>query len=383
MNDPIDLAIIGGGPAGTAAALEARRHGLEVALWDRDVFPRDKVCGEVLSAEALPILEQEVPTSLRRARVIRSAEFISPRGRTRRFTLPAPGAGLSRSVMDEALWRAATASGVHTLQGEAVGGIGRTASQLWAIDSGTGDPQHSRFLIVACGRWWTLRGLPSPTDRGRPQSSPDRDESTNWLGVKAHFKSLEQRDAVEMYFFPGGYCGVAPIEDGLYNACSLVHRSLARDACGRSPADFAAWIRQVARHQALDNRLSSGTQVSMTVTTAGMRLGSQSDMRNGALAAGDAGGFIDPFTGSGMSMALNSGRLAASILARTALHPDAASFEPELQYRRKRHAATARSYAFARLIRLLVSARADVQEAVACLLPLLGPRLTAETRWKA
>ncbi len=57
----LDLAIIGGGPAGTAAALEARRHGLRVALWERDRFPRDKVCGEFISPEALPLLQSEIP----------------------------------------------------------------------------------------------------------------------------------------------------------------------------------------------------------------------------------------------------------------------------------------------------------------------------------
>ncbi|MGA8185479.1 MAG: FAD-dependent oxidoreductase, partial [Terriglobia bacterium] len=49
----VDVAIIGGGPAGTAAALEARRQGLSVAVWERDRFPRDKVCGEFISPEAL------------------------------------------------------------------------------------------------------------------------------------------------------------------------------------------------------------------------------------------------------------------------------------------------------------------------------------------
>ena len=53
-----NFAILGGGPAGTAAALAARRLGMSVAIWDRDQFPRDKVCGESLSALGIEVLER-------------------------------------------------------------------------------------------------------------------------------------------------------------------------------------------------------------------------------------------------------------------------------------------------------------------------------------
>ena len=384
MSDLIDLAIIGGGPAGTAAALEARRRGFGVALWERDSFPREKVCGEVLSAEALPILAQEIPAALRRAAVIRSAEFVSRRGETYAFTLPKPAAGLSRRLMDEALWRAAADSGVRSEARTAAHGVRRTADGSWILDLGYKGLQHSHCLMVACGRWWALEGLPSPTGRQRNRDRPDLTRSSDWLGVKAHFHGLKRRDAVEMYFFPGGYCGVAPIEDGLYNVCCLVRRSLARDACGCSPGEFASWMGRVGRHPALDRRLSSGSQVSRTVTTAGMRLGRQSGVRSGVLFVGDAAGFIDPFTGSGISMALNSGRLAARVLARARFRIGeiACGDEAEFEYRRKRRTATGRGYAFAALIRMLVSASANVQEAAARLIPRFGAQLTAETRWK-
>lgn len=385
MNELIDLAIIGGGPAGTAAALEARRRGLEVVLWERDFFPRDKVCGEVLSAEALPILAEEIPAALRRAAVIRRAEFVSRRGRTYAFTLPQPGAGLSRRLMDEALWRAAAESGARSEERTAVHGVRRAAGGPWILELHNGALQQAILLIVACGRWWTLDGLPSSAGRQRDRSRPDLAESAGWLGVKAHFRGLQRCDAVEMYFFPGGYCGVAPVEDGLYNACCLVHRSLARGACGCSPGEFAAWMRRVGRHPALDERLGSGSQVSRTVTTAGMRLGGQSGVRNGALLVGDAAGFIDPFTGSGISMALNSGRLAARILAQARFRPSEMTWDDEVEpeYRRRRRTATGRGYAFAALIRMLVSARADVQEAAARLIPRFGAQLAAETRWRS
>src|SRR5437016_5830575 len=115
---PMDLAIIGGGPAGTAAALTARRCGLRVAIWERDRFPRDKVCGEFLSWEALPLLQQEIPETLARAAAIRSTEFISQGNRVYTFPLPGEARGLSRRLLDEALWRAAAAKGAEAFEEE-------------------------------------------------------------------------------------------------------------------------------------------------------------------------------------------------------------------------------------------------------------------------
>ena len=52
-----DVAIIGAGPAGSTLAALLAGAGVSVALIDRDVFPRDKLCGEFLSYDALPILD--------------------------------------------------------------------------------------------------------------------------------------------------------------------------------------------------------------------------------------------------------------------------------------------------------------------------------------
>src|SRR5712692_5801304 len=121
----MDLAIIGGGPAGTSAALEARKRGLSVTIWERDTFPRDKVCGEFLSSEAIPLLEQEIPTALARGAIIRRAEFISRGARTYTFRLPSPARGLSRLVMDWALWQAVYAKGGQNHEGRVVRRIRR------------------------------------------------------------------------------------------------------------------------------------------------------------------------------------------------------------------------------------------------------------------
>src|SRR4030088_1647617 len=56
MTDLYDVAVVGGGPAGSAAAITARRAGANVFQLERGKFPRQKVCGEFVSSEALGLL---------------------------------------------------------------------------------------------------------------------------------------------------------------------------------------------------------------------------------------------------------------------------------------------------------------------------------------
>ncbi len=369
----IDVAIIGGGPAGTAVAIEARRRGLRVAIWERDRFPRDKVCGGFLSPESLPLLERLIPEAFARAAPIRRSEFIPLSGHARGFTLPAPGRGLSRVALDAALWNVARAAGAQTHQGEAIRGLRKAAPACWEAESASGTVERARALIIACGRWWTLEGFPSPA-REQTNFSP-------WLGAKAHFRGLARRDVVEMYAFSGGYCGLAPIEGGLYNACCLVHRDLVRGANGLE--DFTAWLRGVTGHPALEARLRGATQASETIATAPLRPGWRSATHDGALLVGDAAGFLDPFTGDGISIALHSGTLAATELASAFSKGVQDLQRIAFSYGRGLRRAVGRSYMIAGLFRGLVRGPAFVQASAAAALPWLGERLHAETRWRA
>jgi flavin-dependent dehydrogenase len=378
----IDLAIIGGGPAGSAAALEARRRGLKVTIWDRERFPRDKVCGEFLSAESVPLLENEIPEVFGNASVIDHAEFVSARGRVLGFALPHPSRGLSRRALDEALWRAAARAGAATREGEAVRRVRRlhaNGDASWEIEAESGEAEAARSLVIACGRWWRIEGLDSPARSGNKKAAGQ------WLGVKAHFRGVEPRRAVEMFYFPGGYCGIAPVEDGLYNACCLVHRDLARSGTASAAKDFAAWIGAIARHEALNERLRGAVQEGETVTTAPVRPARRCASCDGALFAGDAAGFLDPFTGDGISMALHSGRLAAEVFAEnSAANPARRRRSAALEYEVRLRESVRRSFAVAGALRTLVRAPGAVQEVVAAaMIPHVGERLHAGTRWRS
>src|SRR3954471_240909 len=117
MSKPFDLVVIGGGPAGSAAAITAARGGARVVQLEKGMLPRQRVCGEFVSPESL----QLISFLLRDHELLAGSQNIPI---TRLFVddevliLPvAPaGASITRYDLDEALWQAAIASGVECRQ---------------------------------------------------------------------------------------------------------------------------------------------------------------------------------------------------------------------------------------------------------------------------
>ena len=150
-----------------------------------------------------------------------------------------------------------------------------------------------RSVINASGRWSNFK---------LADSDPN---STRWLGLKAHLYSADTEPSVDLYFFEDGYCGVQPVRapDGttVLNACALVRPSVA------STLDEV-----LCRHPLLKSRSRSWTAAIPTVSTFPVVLRDPVPVSGSVLNAGDAAGFVDPFVGDGISLALRGGNLAAS-----------------------------------------------------------------------
>jgi menaquinone-9 beta-reductase len=105
-----DLAVIGGGPAGTAAAITAGRNGRRALLLERGRFPRHKVCGEFVSAESLALLRSLLDSRhlglLRDAIQIPDARLFLD-SRTLSAPVDPPAASIARLDLDPALWESA------------------------------------------------------------------------------------------------------------------------------------------------------------------------------------------------------------------------------------------------------------------------------------
>jgi len=293
-----DLIIIGGGPAGTSAAISAARNGASVLLLERGRFPRHKVCGEFVSAESLglltDLLDDHRAALLGNAiRIPQARVFLD--GRVVQTVVDPPAASIARLDLDAALWHSAEGAGVEARQQVTVQSIGGTGPFRLLTTEGEFE---ARTLVNASGRWSNLNLTP--------------DESRHkWLGLKAHFAESFPEPSVDLYFFDGGYCGVEPVllsgegsSAGRVNASAMVR------------ADVASTLPEVfALQPALLKRSRSWTRLSDPVSTSPLIFRDPQPDRNNVLRVGDAAGFVDPFVGDGISLAMRSGALAAKCLA--------------------------------------------------------------------
>ena len=286
-----DVAIIGAGPAGSTLAALLASRGVNVALYDRDVFPRDKLCGEFLSYDALPILDAlGVLASIDAAPAPRITRCRVIGARTYEFDLPFAARGVSRLFLDELLLRTAQRSGAKVHEGVAVNDLRELTAKI---------------LVGAWGRWGRFD---QQLGRGFV-----RDRSHRNFGFKRHFTG-PLTDAIELYSFPRGYLGVNAVEGELTNICGLVHASRLAGHKGRWDA-FVDTIRGeepelnalFARYEpAQDHYLSSEPVI----------FRARSAVEGGVFMIGDASGVIDPLTGNGMAMAIQSALLAAPLIVR-------------------------------------------------------------------
>jgi flavin-dependent dehydrogenase len=172
-----DLLIIGGGPAGSSAAITAARQGAQVLLLERGRFPRQKVCGEFTSFESLDLLR--VLLGSRHERLLRDAIRIH---RARVFlddrlieTAVAPAAAsVARFDLDFALWNSGLELGVDARQEVVVKNISGHGPFRVATTAGEFE---TRALVNASGRWSNLNSA---------KAMPDP-RAARWIGLKAHF----------------------------------------------------------------------------------------------------------------------------------------------------------------------------------------------------
>jgi menaquinone-9 beta-reductase len=216
--------------------------------------------------------------------------------RTLSTAVDPPAASIARLDLDLALWESAERAGVDARQQVTVQSIAVTG--LFRVATSGGDFE-SRAVINASGRWSNLNA-----------SANKAEQSERWIGLKAHFAEPSPNPSVDLYFFDGGYCGVQPVElkgahsnNGRVNACAMVR------------ADIASSLTDVfARHDALRERSLRWRPLSDPVSTSPLIFRKPLPERDGFLMAGDAAGFVDPFVGDGISLAIRSGSLAAECL---------------------------------------------------------------------
>ena len=311
MKTEFDAVIVGAGVAGSAAAYALAKRGWEVALIDKDKFPRHKACGEFLSPESLGTLRSlqldQAIASLRPA-AIRTVRVHAERGGVSlEIPLRRPAMGLSRRALDAALQQAARDEGASVYTGATVAEVSDAGDgfRLVALsDRDGGALLRARAVIAAWGR--------HPL---RSRADNDRDESAGktYMGIKSHYEAFDADPAVDLYFFRDGYLGIAPIEGGRLNVAAIVAPSAYRRL---GAADALANLLESAaeRIPVLRRRMERAIPLPGTRAAASpVRTSAKPDGWNGMPCIGDAAATIPPFCGDGMAMALRSAELCAPL----------------------------------------------------------------------
>lgn len=292
--------IIGGGPAGAAAAIRLAQAGLPPTLLERTAGPHDNVCGDFLSGEAAAGIEALGvdlaalgPAAIRQIRLVRGGRMAIAR-------LPFPAFGLSRRRLDEALLRQAEAVGARIRRGETVRRLEMDGNGFRLHTDG-GD-WRAPAVFLATGKH-DLRGVPRPRNR-------------RMVGLKTYFRlNPDQRaaleGAVEVILLPGGYAGLQPVEDGAAVFCALF----------RGPLSLSEII---ARSPHLRGRLADAEPLrDRPVTIAGMPYGflATAETHPGLVRLGDQAGVIPSLAGAGVAVALATGQRAASAFLQCEARP--------------------------------------------------------------
>ena len=289
--------IVGGGPAGAAAAIALARAGAAPELIERSAGPRDVVCGGFLGWDAIAALGRlGLDPAALGARPISRLRLIA-RERVVEASLPARAAGLSRRALDEALLTAAAAAGTSVVRGRSV----RTAEgRRLRLDDG--EEMEAEALFLATGKH-ELRGLARPIEGRR--EAPAAGLRCALPATPALEAALA--DCIELHLFDGGYAGILLQEDGKANLCLSVSRQ--RLAAAGSPA---ALFDEIAREAPRLAERAGGGPGAAWEAVAGVPYGWRAtETEAGLFRIGDQSAVIASLAGDGIAIALSSG-LAAS-----------------------------------------------------------------------
>ncbi len=334
-NPKSKIAIVGAGPAGASLAIRLAQKNHNVTLIERDKFPRQKLCGEFISPECFRhFRELGVSGEMFAGGGDRIAQtiFYAPNGRsvavpTDWFDAAESGAlSLSRAEMDSILLEKAKSAGVEVLEEtsvtalllekDAVRGV-KTKSKNGATKEICADA-----TIDATGRSNVLGKLfqkfkvQSSRFRAGEIQNPKSKIQNRLVGFKTHLQNVNlEKGRCEIYFFRGGYGGLSFVENNLANFCFLMKAEAVREFSSDAGQIIEKLVFQNGRaRETLTNYAPVHDWLAVAVEGFGRKTLNPAE---NLFAVGDAGAFIDPFTGSGMLMALESAEILARIIGES------------------------------------------------------------------
>jgi menaquinone-9 beta-reductase len=332
--DAYDAAIVGSGPAGLAAAALLSSGGMKVALIDKCVFPREKLCGGLLSGRTRSVFEDiygdawgpGVERTATGVRILHRGRLLSSVDSSHTMYLA------GRAAFDAHLFALTAQKGPEIIQGAAVESIDPDAMTVRFRGR---EPLKADFIVGADG----------VTSRVARSLFPNAFDKRDYALC---FQTEVDRDAVpgdvdvpEVHFghVRWGYAWVFPKRNTF---------SIGLGGLLRMNADMKALFLDF--HRVTTGVLPASVK-SHYIPSGNCR---RRPGRKAVLLAGDAAGLVEPITGEGIAYALLSGKYAAQAILQAARKGD-----PHRAYGlyRARYAEFLRVFAIARVLRYFISSK--------------------------
>lgn len=311
-----EVVIVGAGPAGASAAIRLGGSGVRVLLVEQKQFPRPKLCGEFISPECLAhFAELDVLDAMSLAGGVALERTVFYARDARSVTVPSEwfgsgsyALGLSRAEMDLQLMTRARSAGAEVMEDTQAAGLILENNKVCGVRLRGSDRAEfsvrSPLTIDATGR---ARILARYIEKATGSVRPVRAE---FVAFKTHLEDTAVPPGdCEIYAYRGGYGGSSRVENGLDNFCFIVSAAIAKKHGGdaRTLMQNVVFTNKRALHS-----LGKAQIVDEWLAVPIARYG-RADLApaEGLLTVGDAAAFIDPFTGSGILLALESSRIAA------------------------------------------------------------------------
>ena len=332
-SDTPDVLIIGGGPAGSSAAIVLAERGHRVVQVEKARHPRFHI-GESLLPANLPLFERLGVADQVQAIGMQKwgAEFVSPwhgdRGETFNFaegwnkSLPF-SYQVRRSEFDEILIRRAAQQGAEVVESCRVRSVERQPNGQMRVDAECDDGSTrswlARYVIDASGR---------DTFLGNKLDSKRRNSKHNSAALYGHFRNAdrypEEKRAgnISIYWFEHGWFWFIPLADGVTSIGAVVWPYYLKS---RKIPVREFFLETIAMCPTLQARMQNAELVSEVEATGNYSYSCDRSYGPGYLLVGDAFTFIDPMFSSGVLMAMVNGVAGAEALDRSVRHPEQAA----------------------------------------------------------
>ena len=285
-----DLIIVGGGPSGLSASIIAAQQGLSVTLIEQKRGIIDKACGEGLMPAAVDELQQ-LGVHPQRSHIFKGIRYIDGSQMAEGTFRKGVGLGVRRLALHQALLQRAEALGVERVYTRA-NQFSQTETHVQV------NGLKARYLFAADGLYSSIR---KKLDLELPSKRPLR------LGLRRHYKQKPWSSFVEVYWSPFAEAYVTPVSDDLVGVAILYYKNHAPPSQNKYEEllDLFPNLREKL-HTPCTTLRGSGPFERRVKKRACGRI----------LLVGDAAGYLDPLTGEGIRLGLDSAKAATQCILR-------------------------------------------------------------------